>query len=193
MTLLALLRHAPTQWNIEGRVQGRHDPPLAADAPYDYRLPPELDGFRWLSSPLRRARDTARRLGIAAPVIEPRLVEMSWGAWEGRCLAELRAQLGDAMAEAEAQGLDFRPPSGESPRDLQGRLRPLLAEIAEAGEPVGAITHKGVIRAVLGLASGWDMRCKQPHRLDWRSAHLFRLDRSGHPEIARLNLALASR
>jgi probable phosphoglycerate mutase len=52
------------------------------------------------------------------------------------------------------------------------------------------VTHKGVIRAVLALATGWDMRDKPPHRLDWSAAHLFRLDASGEPRIARLNVAL---
>src|SRR5207248_11579250 len=49
---------------------------------------------------------------------------------------------------------------------------------------------RSVIRAVLALATGWDMRDKPPHRLDWSAAHLFRLDESGEPSIARLNVAL---
>jgi broad specificity phosphatase PhoE len=94
------------------------------------------------------------------------------------------------MAAAEAAGLDLRPPGGESPREVQARVRPLLAEIAQSGRPTAAVTHKGVIRAVLALATGWDMRDKPPHRLDWSAAHLFRLDASGKPRIARLNVAL---
>ena len=62
--------------------------------------------------------------------------------------------------------------------------------IAQTGRPTAAVTHKGVIRAVLALATGWDMRDKPPHRLDWSAAHLFRLDASGEPKIARLNVAL---
>jgi len=109
--------------------------------------------------------------------IEPRLTEMDWGDWEGRTLAELRAGLGRVMAENEAAGLDFRPSGGESPRDVQARLKPLLVELAVAGRATAAITHKGVIRAVYGLAAGWDMHGKPPHRLSSAAAHLFRLDR----------------
>jgi probable phosphoglycerate mutase len=94
------------------------------------------------------------------------------------------------MAAAEAAGVDLRPPGGESPREVQARIRPMLAEIAERDRPTAAVTHKGVIRAVLALATGWDMRDKPPHRLDWSAAHLFRLDQSGEPSIARLNVAL---
>ena len=190
MTLLALIRHMPTPWNAAGRLQGGEDVPVDSATAPKWQVPPELAHFRWLTSPLRRARDTARLLGISEAVIEPRLSEMRWGKWEGETLAGLRARLGAEMAAAEAAGLDLRPPDGESPREVQARVRPLLAEIAQSGRPTAAVTHKGVIRAVLALATGWDMRDKPPHRLDWSAAHLFRLDASGEPRIARLNVAL---
>src|SRR5205085_2786978 len=182
--------HMPTVWNAAGRLQGGEDVPIDPATAPDWRVPAELDGFCWLASPLRRARDTARLLGIAEAAIEPRLSEMRWGMWEGETLAGLRARLGADMAAAEAAGLDLAPPGGESPRQVQARVMPLLAEIARGGRATAALTHKGVIRAVLALATGWDMRDKPPHRLSWSAAHLFRLDRSGHPSIARLNVPL---
>jgi probable phosphoglycerate mutase len=191
MTRLALIRHLPTAWNREGRLQGRADPPLDLAAAPDLRLPAELAGFRVLASPLRRAVETASWLGLAEIAIEPRLIEMDWGEWQGQTLAELRARHGPGMATREAQGLDFRPPGGESPRDVQARVAPLLKQIAAAGRPTAAITHNGVIRAVYALATGWDMRGEPPARLDWPAAHLFHLDRDGHPSVERLNLALA--
>lgn len=192
MTLLALIRHMPTAWNVAGRLQGRVDtaPDLAALP--DWKVPPDLAGFRWLSSPLARAVATTRRLAVD-PAIEPRLAEMAWGEWEGRTLAELRACLGEAMTVVEGKGLDLRPPGGESPRDVQVRVAPLLAEIARAGRPTAAVTHKGVIRAVLAQATGWDLLGKPPHRLSWSAAHLFRLDGDGHPSVERLNIALEGR
>ncbi|HXC28360.1 MAG TPA: histidine phosphatase family protein [Stellaceae bacterium] len=190
MTSLALIRHMPTVWNREGRLQGRRDTPLDPAARPDWRLPPELAGYRFLSSPLRRARDTAALLGVE-PQPDPRLTEMTWGEWEGFTLRDLRSTFAD-IDELEAQGLDFRAPGGESPRDIQARVAPLLAEIAAAGAPTAAVTHKGVIRAVFALATGWNMLGKPPHRLDWSSAHLFRLDPGGHPTIERLNLPLAA-
>ena len=189
MTLLALIRHAPTVWSNEGRMQGRADVPLAAPLP-EWRWPAALDGFRVITSPLRRAVETARLLGVSA-VPEPLLVEMDWGDWEGETLAGLRARLGAEIEHAEARGLDFRPPVGESPRDVQARLAPLLRDIAGAGEPTAAITHKGVIRAVFALAAGWDMLGKPPARLSWEAAHLFGLDRDGMPSIHQLNIPLS--
>jgi broad specificity phosphatase PhoE len=192
VTLLALARHAPTTWNEEGRLQGRADTPPVCDAEMPrWQAPPELGGFRWLSSPLERCTATARRLGVDA-AIEPRLVEMDWGEWEGQTLAELRAALGGAMGAEEAKGLDFRPPGGESPRDVQTRLEPLFAELAASGRDTAAITHKGVIRAALALATGWDMLGKPPHRLSWSAAHLFRLETGGRLQVERLNIPLES-
>src|SRR5260221_431191 len=76
-------------------------------------------------------------------------------------------------------------------RGLQARLRPLLIELADAGRATAAVTHKGVIRAVYGLAAGWDMRGKPPHRLSSAAAHLFHLDGTGVPAIERLNIAMS--
>jgi probable phosphoglycerate mutase len=190
MTLLALIRHMPTVWNKEGRLQGQRDTPLDPDAMPAWCLPPEFSGFRFLSSPLRRARETAARLGVS-PQVDPRLIEMSWGEWEGYTLADLRSSFADIDA-LEAQGLDFRTPGGESPRDVQNRVRPLLAEIAASGTPTAAVTHKGVIRPIFALATGWDMLGKSPYRLSWSAAHLFRLDSTGQPMIERLNIPLAA-
>ena len=190
MTLLALIRHAPSTWSAAGRLQGRADPPLDPAVLPGWRLPAALDGFRVVASPLRRAVETARLLGIAEPAIEPRLTEMAWGEWEGETLAGLRARLGPAMDDAEAAGLDFRPPAGESPREVQCRVAPLLADIARAGAATAAITHKGVIRAIFAQATGWDMRGKAPARLSWSAAHLFRLGPDGSPAVEMLNIPL---
>jgi probable phosphoglycerate mutase len=52
-----------------------------------------------------------------------------------------------------------------------------------------AITHKGVMRALYALASGWDMRGKPAHRLADNALHEFALDGSGF-RIGRLNMPL---
>ncbi len=116
---------------------------------------------------------------------------MHWGAWEGRRLDELRAQGGESMAAEEARGLDFRPPDGESPRAVQMRLLPLLERVAEAGRPTVAVSHKGVIRALYALASGWDMTGRPAEKLRDACAHRFLLGPGGGPETDRLNLPLA--
>lgn len=192
-TSLALIRHGPTTWTKEKRLQGHTDVPLSAEGREmvsRWRLPPALGEYDWVSSPLSRATETARLLGAPKLAIEPRLMEMSYGAWEGRRLADLRSELGMAMAENEARGLDFRPDGGESPRELQARLSPWLAEVARRRRPVLAVTHHGVIRALLSLATGWDMTGRPPRRLVWSAAQLFVVGDDGKPAVDRLNIGL---
>jgi probable phosphoglycerate mutase len=191
MTLLALLRHADTAWSAEGRIQGRADLPLSEAgraALIGRALPQACRGMRIVTSPLARCTETAALLGAPEAPREARLIEMDWGCWQGRRLDELRAGLGPAMRANEDRGLDFRPESGESPREVQARVRGWLAEIAAEAKPTLAVTHRGVIRAILAAATGWDMRGKPPAKLDWSACHLFRLAADGAPQIERLNL-----
>lgn len=186
MTPLALLRHADTAWSAEGRIQGASDlPVLPGSSP---RLPAECLQMQIVTSPLLRCVQTAALLGAPQAEREPRIAEMRWGEWEGRKLAELRAELGEAMRENEARGWDFRPCGGESPREVLARVRPWLADVAARGTPTLAVTHRGVIRAVLADALGWDLRGEPPVKLDWRAAQLFQLAADGRPSVQRLNV-----
>jgi probable phosphoglycerate mutase len=190
---LLLVRHGPTAWNAEGRIQGHSDiglSPQGEAAVVAWRLPAAWCDGQWYASPLARARRTAALLGHAEALAEPRLIEANWGQWEGERLSDLRARLGTTLVEEEARGLDFRPPGGESPRDLQQRVTPFLHELARLDGPAVAVTHKGIIRAIYALARGWDMHDDPPDKLKDEHAHLFELDREGAPRAKRLNLPL---
>ncbi len=194
MTPLALIRHGATAWNEQSRVLGRADPPLSPAgraAVRRWRIPAELAGFSVVASPLRRARETAEILFGVPVALDARLVEIDWGAWEGRSLADLRREIGDLRAAWQARGLDFRAPNGESPRDVQARLRPFLAERAASGAATAAVCHRGVIQALYALATGWDMRSPPTHRLADACAHLFVLAEDGSPSLRRVNLRLS--
>ena len=188
-----MIRHSTTAWNESGRIQGHSDQPLSpagSAAAASWVLPPAAADAAWISSPLTRARDTAEILHGGPVPSDPRLVETDWGDWEGKTLAELRRELGSDMADNEARGLDFRPPGGESPREVQQRVLPLLADLAQKAGTVVAVTHKGVIRAVYALASGWDMRGKPAVKLRNGCAQGFTLGAGGLPSIDALNISL---
>jgi broad specificity phosphatase PhoE len=187
VTRLLLIRHGATEWNEAGRLQGRADPGLSPRGRAEvrsWRLPEAWKGARWLSSPLCRARDTAALLTAAAVGIDQRLIEMDWGAFEGRRLADLRAEDPAGMAANEARGLDFRPPCGESPREVAERVRDLAAALAQEPGRVVAITHKGVVRAALALATGWTMLEKPAVRLGPAHALALRCHPGGRLELA---------
>ncbi len=190
MVKLALIRHGPTDWNRQKLVQGSTDVLLGDEGEREvagWSLPDEFLAYNWIASPLQRALRTAELLRGQAVATDDRLREMAWGEWEGKILAELRAELGDLMVAWEAKGLDFRGPGGESPREVQERVRPLLSELAAGGTDTVAVCHKGVIRALYAIAVNWDMKDKPPHRLLDGCAQIFELDGSGLPHVSDLN------
>ena len=191
MTVLALIRHGPTVWNAEKRTQGRTDIPLSPEgraAVETWQAPDTLTDLPVFASPLKRTQETARIL-FGRATVEPRLIEMAWGEWEGRTINELRATLGDAMTENEARGFDFRPDGGESPRDVLARLQPWIDEIANAGDDVVAVTHLGVIRVVMAAAHNWDMLGKPPVKIRPATAHLFDIG-PGTIRVRQMNIPL---
>jgi probable phosphoglycerate mutase len=190
MTLLAVIRHGPTEWNESGVVQGHSDIPLSPngrDSVAAWATPHDLGSFDWVASPLKRAQETALILSGQPARADDRLIEMNWAEWEGMRLPELRAELGDLMKAWEADGLDFRAPGGESPRDVQNRLKPFLAECARDQKNTVAVCHKGVLRALYALSVGWDMTDKAPEKLHDECVHYFRLDAGGAPRPHLLN------
>src|SRR5690242_17243258 len=106
---LVAIRHAPTEWNAARRLQGRTDIPLSAEgmaAARRWRTDPGWSSFRVLASPLRRAQETARLLFPTRDIaLDPRLMEMDFGTWEGQSLAELRATPGADAEQREQMGL----------------------------------------------------------------------------------------
>ena len=192
MTPIALIRHGPTDWNEQKRLQGRADRLLSDTGRQTvggWSLPEEFHGYDWYASPLTRAQETARLLGIDYE-IEHSIVEMDWGAWEGFTRDELLARYGEEMTRRTALGLDLRPHDGETPREVRARFADWAAAVAERGRPTGAVAHQGIIRAALSLATGWEMVGKPPVKMDWASVHVFTVDDGGDVEISRLNISL---
>lgn len=188
MIQLLLLRHAPTSWNAQRRLQGRSDIPLSPEGTAEaarWRLPQDAASWPCLSSPLRRARQTAKAMGLS-PEVASAFVEMDWGRYEGRRLAELRREFGAAFTAEEAKGLDFRPPGGESPRDVGKRA---LAGLAALKQESVVVTHKGVLRPLFALATGWDMRAAPPIKIRDGCCHRFALD-TGRLRLVEPNIPL---
>ena len=186
------MRHAPTLWNEQGRIQGRTDIPVSdfgQSTAEKWMLPVDIRAAIWFASPLQRTRQTASILGIN-PKTDDRLIEMSWGLWEGEKLHYLRDIHGEAMKKNESLGLDFCPPDGESPRMVQQRIMPWLAYVGGLAHPVAAVTHRGVIRAVTALATGWDMTGKELHKLRPGTCRQFCISATGQPGLLQPDISL---
>ncbi|NQU68965.1 MAG: histidine phosphatase family protein [Rhodospirillales bacterium] len=195
MTPLALIRHGPTGWNQEKRLQGHADRPLSPEGEEKvagWSVPAEFRDYKWFASPLTRAQQTAAALQLV-PETEPAIIEMDWGAWEGHTIDELRETYGDEIRRRTEMGLDLRPHDGESPRDVRDRVGKWATGIGKTGQPTGAVAHQGIIRALLSLATGWEMVGEPPHKMDWASVHLFEIAADGAVCISRLNISLENK
>jgi len=193
---IAFLRHGPTDWNEEGRIQGRIDMPLSAAGRTKMAglLPPE--GFelaRAFVSPLARARETAKLLGLGDPIIDERLSEHHWGEWEGLTREEILARDGADAFERAGLGIDFRPQGGESASELLARVSDFLRDVARQRSDAIAVAHRGIVRSAYTLATGWDMASAMPEKLDLSMALILSLAADGTARIDELNVPLRSR
>ncbi len=179
MTRLALLRHGLTDWNRAGRIQGRTDRPLLDEARAGLarlRLPSPWDEAALVSSPLLRARETAALVAGRPPETAPDLSEMDWGVWEGQRGTDLLADPDCAYRDTEDWGWDFAAPGGESLRALRDRA----LHWAEAlQEDTVAVTHIGVMRVLLAVATGWSFKGPAPFRIKRNRLYVLTRDDGG--------------
>jgi probable phosphoglycerate mutase len=188
---IALIRHGPTAWNEEGRIQGQMDLPLseAGRAKMAALAPPAgFEKARSFSSPLGRAIETAKLLGLV-PAIDARLIEHHWGRWEGKTREEILANDGQDAFERAGRGAEFKPAGGERTADLIARVRSFLLDVGAGDTDAVAITHRGVLRSGYALATGWQMTTPMPDALDLTKVLILEV-RDRAIKISDLNVSL---
>jgi broad specificity phosphatase PhoE len=158
---LIFVRHGITAWNVEGRWQGRLDPPLSDAGRREATMvaariadDPQLRPARIVTSPLARAAETAGAIAraVGVPVEEDaRLMEIAAGEWEGHTHAELATS--DARYLAWHRGpAGVRPPGGESLEETEARTRAVIeAAAADPRSPTVLVSHGGILRVVAHL------------------------------------------
>jgi broad specificity phosphatase PhoE len=151
--MLILVRHGRTAANAGGLLLGRADPPLDDLGRSQAAALAEVvaGATRAVSSPLRRARETAALLGLPVEVDE-RWVELDYGDFDGRPISEVPA---DVWRQWRAD-VGFTPPGGESLAALGGRVRAACADLTEeaAGTDVVVVSHVSPIKAAVAWALG---------------------------------------
>ncbi|MBO9625838.1 MAG: histidine phosphatase family protein [Microbacterium sp.] len=161
MTLLTLVRHGQTDWNLARRIQGTTDIPLNETGRADARWAAgRLGGVTHHSiyaSPLVRARETAEiiaaELGLDAPSLVADMREREFGEGEGMLVPDYIRTYGDWHAEV---------PGAESLAEVGIRSMAALHRIARearrrsapVAESVIVVTHGGVIRSIVDHVSG---------------------------------------
>jgi broad specificity phosphatase PhoE len=163
MPVLYFVRHGETDFNVAHRLQGRYETSIngrgrdqakhCAGVLRDLfaREQREAADYAYVSSPLKRARETMAilraTLGLEAAgyAVDDRLQEISYGEWEGSTLAEIRARDPQLLAQREHDKWDFRPPGGESYRDVAARV---ASWYATASRDTVIAAHGGIARAL---------------------------------------------
>lgn len=117
----------------------------------------ELQDLPWnriLASDLGRVQETVALVNqqLNLPVhLEPLLREQNWGTWSGLSFPELFKNQKDEIDKQVAAGWDFRPPGGESRREVLARGSKALGKAAEkwSKENILVICHEGIIKTLL--------------------------------------------
>jgi alpha-ribazole phosphatase len=149
---IALVRHPPLLGG-NGLCYGRLDLPLAnpdMDIPdLVARLEPMRGATIW-TSPLSRCRLVAEALALAwggaAVRVDARLMEMSFGEWEGMRWDEVPRNELDAWA-ADVEG--FAPPGGESGVALVERVTEVWGIIESCAGNQVVVSHGGPLKVVV--------------------------------------------
>lgn len=161
---ILVVRHTETQWNAEGRLQGRQDTPLTLNGIRQAFAVAETlsslvsagrDWHLW-TSPLGRARQTASVLadwlslsfGAFQPVED--LVERSYGAWEGLTHPEIRDTRQDEYLQHKQDPWAYRMPGAESKMEVTARLKAWVSSLPGDCDHL-VVTHSGCLRALRGI------------------------------------------
>ncbi len=156
--LLFLFRHGETDWNREGRLQGRSDVPLnrtglaQAEALAERLRAHKLDAV--LSSDLLRAWTTGRIVAkaLGVPIFrEAGLRETDVGDAEGLLWAEAKIRFGEELTERWFTADNVCFPGGETGRQTRERgfaaLRRFIA--SEPYRRIGVSTHGAMVRQLM--------------------------------------------
>ena len=155
-------RHAAT--DADGLCVGQHDvatfmsAQLAADAIRE-QLTSIPDVVH--SSPLSRCAAPAALLAAAwdrPHRVDPRLLEIHYGEWQGRAWTDIEREDGVRFAEFMQRWKTAAPPGGEGLQAIERRVRAWHAELREGGHLL--VAHAGVVRALRVLT----------RRIDWPTA-----------------------
>jgi broad specificity phosphatase PhoE len=157
MKVVYLARHGQTEWNVEGRKQGRLDSPLTPHGRVQVRRNAELISNEPVdaiyASPLGRAYTTAEVFATALRLplrVLDDLSEVDHGEWSGLTTAEVEAGWPGQLSVRQRAKYGYRFPGGESYADADVRAGRALAEVARSGarRPL-LVSHEMIGRMLL--------------------------------------------
>ncbi len=150
MDYFYFIRHGETVWNVENKICGATDIELTARgheqaiSTGQKILEMNLKADKILSSPLKRASETARHISEITGIpmeIEPRLIEQNFGRYEST------PRDGAEFHEAK-KDMASRFGTGESMLQTAHRIYGLLDQIKAGDEVYILVAHNGLVRII---------------------------------------------
>ena len=165
MSVLVLVRHGESQWNLENRFTGWVDVPLSekgiseAKAAGDKIKKENLRFDKAYTSNLQRAQNTLtlilEKLGQAAIPVEKdeALNERHYGDLQGLNKAETAKKFGEEQVKIWRRSYDIAPPKGESLKDTAARTLPyfeskVLKDLKD-GKNIIVAAHGNSLRSIV--------------------------------------------
>jgi 2,3-bisphosphoglycerate-dependent phosphoglycerate mutase len=162
MSLLILLRHGQSQWNLENRFTGWIDVPLSPKGEEEARsVGQKLKAYKIdkaYTSALKRAQETLRlafeEAGKTGVPIEKdqALNERHYGDLQGLNKAETAKKFGEEQVRIWRRSYDVAPPGGESLKDTAARTLPYFEEKIlpdlKAGKNILITAHGNSLRSI---------------------------------------------
>jgi 2,3-bisphosphoglycerate-dependent phosphoglycerate mutase len=168
MSILVLVRHGQSQWNLENRFTGWVDVPLSEQGEQEAaRAGALLIDYHFdvaFTSALQRAQNTLRimlqEMGREdLPVIANQaLNERMYGMLQGLNKAETAERYGDEQVLIWRRSYDVAPPEGESLKDTSARVLPYVTQeifpLLRSGKNVLVAAHGNSLRALVMQLEG---------------------------------------
>jgi alpha-ribazole phosphatase len=167
-TLVYLVRHGETPWNVERRFQGQLNVELSptglgqarAVAGWLAGRPVRFSAI--YTSDLRRAAATAEAIGEAigiTPELDPRLREINVGEWSGMLADEVERAYPGALVDWHERIDRYTIPGGESIPIVQQRVLEAYRSLVDRhdGEAIIIVSHGAALSALLVALHGWDL------------------------------------
>ncbi|MFI0723040.1 histidine phosphatase family protein [Streptomyces sp. NPDC021224] len=160
---LVLIRHGETEWSRSGQHTSYTDLPLTEKGEAQARSLAPLLASRHVScvltSPLQRARDTAKLAGLEHGMVDPDLHEWDYGGYEGVTTRDIHRTRPDwdLWTDGVIPGPDDHP--GESPEQVGDRADRVLARTEAAftngdGGDVVLVAHAHFLRVLTARRLG---------------------------------------
>lgn len=152
---VVLMRHGQTEWSVSGQHTGNSDIPLTAEGEVEaLAMAPHISDHSYdlvLSSPLKRALDTCKLVGLGEHVqVREDLREWDYGEYEGLTSAQIRVDAPDWFLWRDGC------PGGESPAEIVERCARVVDELVAHRDAGGGdaivFAHGHILRA---LATVW--------------------------------------